>query len=104
MGETRRIEWPPRSGVEAEYAPDEEAFLRVLVRGCEDGLYDERQLAREVGVLHDAKAFLDARIVRDDGPDREPADFEPAPPDSPFQVPGRAADLLAVHDPQLRIA
>lgn len=102
---TRRIEWPPRSGLFASYDPYEERCLRDLAGVCEAGQIDEKQLAREVEVLHEMKRLLDARIVGD------PEDvllvvepFEPPDAGSPFQIPGRAVDLLAIADPQLRIA
>jgi hypothetical protein len=105
VAETRPIEWPPKSGAVAEYAPVEENFLRALVAACEAGDLDEHDLAREVGIFHDLKVLLGGRVVGDGDPGLyfgvEPVEL-PAP-DSSFQIPARAVDLLARHDPQLRI-
>lgn len=96
------MEWPRGSGRVAEYGPHEDRVLRDLVAACERGEITEAQLGREVGVIHALKVDLDATI-RPDPLAEAFVPFEAPPPDSPFQIPLRAAEALAVHDPQLRL-
>lgn len=97
---TRTIEWPPGSGVVATYEPHEERFLTEMAYACERGELAEDQLAREVGLVHAFKAELDARILPDEpAEDYEPVEFPS--PDSPFQLPAKAAEILASRQPEL---
>jgi hypothetical protein len=100
MGEARPIEWPPGSGIVASYEPHEERFLAEIARTCERGEIDESQAGAEVGLIHALKAELGARIL----PDEPAEDYEPyefPSPDSPFQMPPRAAEILASRQAEL---
>jgi hypothetical protein len=100
MRQTKRIEWPAGSGVFADYDDEERQVVRDLFRARDDELITDEEMRRDVGLIHDLKAILDARLVP--YADAEHYDFdEPEQtvlylpePDSPFQIPARAMQLL----------
>lgn len=100
MSDVTRVEWPRGSGVEADYTEEERDVVRALFRACAAGEIDDEQRDREVGVIHDLKALLDARIVpAEEAPDfrgPEQAVLYLPEPGSPFQIPGRALERLGI--------
>jgi hypothetical protein len=92
---SRRIEWPPGSGAVADYAPHEERLLRDLIASGQTGEIPIAELEAQVGLLHDAKALLGARVLPDHADlDAEQILERPAA-DSAFQIPASAERLLA---------
>ena len=94
--ESKRIEWPAGSGVFADYSPEERFAVRGLFRMRDEEEILDEQLRREVGHLHDLKAFAGARLVGDGDPEQDAEQIELVlpDPDSPFQIPPRALRRL----------
>jgi hypothetical protein len=94
------IEWPHGSGISADYSEAEREVVRALFRACSSGEISEEQRDREVGVVHDLKALLDARIApAEEAPDvrgPEQAVFYLPEPGSVFQIPARALERLGI--------
>jgi hypothetical protein len=94
--EIKRIEWPPGSGVAADYSPAERDVIRSLFHARDEERITDEEMRRDVGLLHELKAILGATILP------APAEAEQTvlpvaempDPDSAFQIPGRALARL----------
>ena len=100
MDETKRIEWPDGSGVYAVYGPAERTIIREFYAARDAEQISDAEMKRDIGLIHEMKAVLDARLVVGDEP---PSFSEPEQtvlyipePGSPFPIPARALEQLGI--------